>query len=79
MPRSKNEFDRRPALSNCTSQPQPIHRAWHVYVGKNDADVFSGFQDGDGFIGVGCFYRSEACGFHQIDSMKPTKKLVLND
>jgi hypothetical protein len=34
---------------------------------------------GDGFIGVGCFYRFVSSGFHQIYRMKPTKELVFND
>jgi hypothetical protein len=37
------------------------------------------FRDGDGFIGVGYFYRSVSCCFHQIDRVHPTKKFILND
>jgi hypothetical protein len=42
-------------------------------------DVFSRFQNGDGFIGVRCFYRSASCPFHQIRRVHPTKKFILND
>jgi hypothetical protein len=46
---------------------------------KDDADVVSGFQNGDGLIGIGCLYRSVARRFHQIDRMEPTKNFILND
>jgi hypothetical protein len=49
------------------------------YVGKDDADVFSGFQNGDGLIGIGCLYRSVARRFHQIDRTELTKNFILND
>src|SRR6476661_652995 len=79
MTRGEDKIDWRPAISNCASQFQSIHGTWHVYVGKDDADVFSGLQDGDGFIGVGDFYRSVACCFHQIGRVHPTKKFILNE
>ena len=79
MTRGENELDWRPAVSNCTSQLQSIHRTWHVDVGKYNADVFSRFQYGNGFICVGCFYSPIARGFDQMDRMKPTKKFILND
>jgi hypothetical protein len=50
-----------------------------VNVGKDDADVFSRFQNGDGFIGVGYFYCSISRRFHQIGRVHPTKELIFND
>ncbi len=75
----ENEFYWRPPISHRTCQLQTVHRAGHVYVGKNDADVFPRLQNGNGVIGVGGFYRSVTGRLHQIDRMHPTKNLVLND
>ena len=59
-------------------EPISVHPL-NLAVSKDDADVSSRFQNGDGFIGVRYFYRSVSCRFHQIGGVHPTKKFILND
>ncbi len=58
---------------------QTIHRAGHLYVGKNDPNVFSRFQQLDGFVSVGSLKHAEpgfAEGFNEVQS---NERFVFHD
>ena len=48
-------------------------------VSKYDADVFARFQNGNGFIGIGCFNSRVTGIFNEVYRVQSTEKLVFND
>jgi hypothetical protein len=51
----------------------------HIDVGEDDFDVFSGFEQRDGFIGTTSLERIEPCFFQNHDCVKTDQQLILND
>jgi hypothetical protein len=51
MTGGRHYLDRRPAVSNEPGEFQPIHRSRHLDIGKDDVDIGTRFQDGDGRVG----------------------------
>ncbi|WP_419462645.1 hypothetical protein [Agrobacterium tumefaciens] len=47
MPGHDDDFDRRPAVSNSHRELLSVHAAWHIDVGKDDADMGASLQDSD--------------------------------
>jgi signal transduction histidine kinase len=58
--RCRDDLDRWPAAAGGVGELPPVHRTWHLYVGKNNADVAAGLENCDGFVGVAGLHHLEA-------------------
>jgi hypothetical protein len=53
--RSRNDFDGRPPATDSCCESEAVHGTRHLDISENDRYVEPVFEDGDGFVGVGCF------------------------
>src|SRR5580704_18697600 len=78
-PRSHDDLDRWPSVADRVGELEAIHRARHVNVGEDHADVPAVLQDPYGFIGVGGFDDRESRRLDRFDGAKPNQRLIFDD
>jgi hypothetical protein len=60
-------------------EPEAIHRAGHLDVGKQQCDVGARLENGDRFVGVDGFDRGEACVLDNVHGPHAEDHLIFND
>jgi hypothetical protein len=76
---SGNELDGRPAISDRGSKFEAIHTAGHLDVGKYDGDVSPGFENSDGFVGIGRFNHIELISRNHLRRVHPDKHVIFDN
>jgi hypothetical protein len=79
MTGGRHYLDRRPAVPNEPGEFQPIHRSRHLDIGKDDVDIGTRFQDGDGLVRIGRLDDFEACAFDRLSGIQPQQEFVFYD
>jgi hypothetical protein len=60
-------------------QRSRTNRAMHLDIGKDDVDIGTRFQDGDGLVRVGRLDDFEARAFDRLSGTQPQQEFVFHD
>jgi hypothetical protein len=77
--RCHEDVDRRPSVLHGMSQSNAVHRSWHVDVCKDRPYRWSGLQDWDRFICVGCLENVKSGFFEHDGRIHANERFVLDN